>query len=71
MEHAFSIAEFIAVLCAFTQWLLFDKVIVCSGGLDSECAQTNSESNNNFPFNILDFGGGGGGVKRLDHKTYL
>lgn len=44
MEHAFSIAEFIAVLCAFTQWLLFDKVIVCSGGLESECARANSEA---------------------------
>lgn len=46
MEHAFSIAKFIAVLCAFTQWLLFDKVIVCSGarafGVNSEATTTDS-----------------------------
>lgn len=41
MEHAFSIVKFIAVLCAFTQWLLFDKVIVCSG---VESARVNSKA---------------------------
>lgn len=35
----FSITQFIAVLCAFTQRLLFDKVIVCSG-VNSEATTT-------------------------------